>query len=106
MRFIIGIILIYTAVNIFFLGSGIVIALLLHLIIPEVDIGMCIIIGVMTSGISMYYFLRMGRAEPFDDDDDDDDSIDETHREHTIPSIVLPDVTYTYSRSKKNKKRK
>ena len=49
----------YFIINIFLLGLGIVIGFLLHWILPAVDLGVGMLIGVVTTIASVNLFLRI-----------------------------------------------
>lgn len=51
----------YLAINLFLLGLGIGIGFLLHWILPAVDLGIGILIGVVTTIASINLYLRFNR---------------------------------------------
>ncbi len=51
--------LFYVLINVFIIALGIGIGFLLHWILPAVAIGMGILIGVVASGISLYFGIRI-----------------------------------------------
>ncbi len=53
------VILIYAGINLFLLGFGLVIGFLLHWILPAVDLGVGILIGVITTGFAANFFSRL-----------------------------------------------
>ncbi len=60
---------IYLAINLFLLGVGIGIGFLLRWILPAVDLGVGILIGVVTTVASVNLFLRVnGIAEQIEDE--------------------------------------
>ena len=52
-------IFVYLLTNLFVLGLGTGMGFLLHWILPAVDLGVGILIGVVTSSISIYFFARL-----------------------------------------------
>jgi len=73
-------ILIWLFVHLFVLGLGVGTGLLLRLVLP-MDTGQAVLIGVVTSAVSIYFFTRVMNggedADDFDDDDYDEDDDDE-----------------------------
>ncbi len=59
MRSFIGLLLFYFLFNVLFIALGIGIGLFLHWILPAVEIGMSILIGVVASGISLHFGIRL-----------------------------------------------
>ncbi|MEJ7710997.1 MAG: hypothetical protein WKF84_14315 [Pyrinomonadaceae bacterium] len=55
------VILVYSGINLFLLGLGLVIGFLLHLILPAVDLGIGILIGVITTGFATNLFSRLNK---------------------------------------------
>ena len=49
----------YLLFNVLLIALGIGIGFLLHWILPAVEIGMSILIGVFVSGISLHFWIRM-----------------------------------------------
>ena len=59
MKFFLGLLFFYLLFNVLLIALGIGIGFLLHWILPAVEIGMGIMIGVFVSGISLHFWIRM-----------------------------------------------
>jgi hypothetical protein len=59
MRSLLALILFYALISLCLIASGAVLGFFLHWIIPAVDLGTGILIGVITTGFSIYFFLRL-----------------------------------------------
>jgi hypothetical protein len=70
MRALLGILLIYGAICTFLLALGTGIGFLLHWILPSVDLGIGMLIGVITIGFAAQLFARISSL-PLDDPLDD-----------------------------------
>jgi hypothetical protein len=67
MKPVLGLILTYLIVNLGVVASGVGIGLLLRRVLPAVDLGAGILIGVVATGLSIHFFLRLlSFAEVFD----------------------------------------
>jgi divalent metal cation (Fe/Co/Zn/Cd) transporter len=51
--------IVYLLIKILFLGVGIGIGFLLHWMLPAVDLGMGILIGVVATGVAVHFFIRL-----------------------------------------------
>jgi hypothetical protein len=57
----------FVVVNLLFLVAGVGIGLLLRLVLPSIDLGTGVLIGVVSTGLSIHFFLRlMALAEVHD----------------------------------------
>src|SRR3954470_3264629 len=63
-RSVLGTLLIYGLFNLFFLGLGLGLGFLLHWIIAAVDLGVAILIGVVVTGLSLHFFIRLMLQPP------------------------------------------
>ena len=63
-RSILSTLLIYGLFNLFFLGLGLALGFLLHWIITAVDLGVAILIGVVVTGLSLHFFVRLMLPQP------------------------------------------
>ena len=59
MKALFGMLFLYLLFNVLLIALGIGIGLFLHWILPAVEIGMSILIGVIASGISMHFGIRL-----------------------------------------------
>ena len=59
MKSFLGLLFFYLLFNVLLIALGIGIGFLLHWILPAVEIGMGIMIGVFVSGISIHFWIRM-----------------------------------------------
>ena len=59
MKSLFGMLFLYLLFNVLLIALGIGIGFLLHWILPAVEIGMGIMIGVFVSGISIHFWIRM-----------------------------------------------
>jgi len=59
MKALFGMLFLYLLFNVLLIALGIGIGFLLHWILPAVEIGMGIMIGVFVSGISIHFWIRM-----------------------------------------------
>ncbi len=97
MKALLGLLITFLVVNLGVIASGIVIGFVLRWALPSVDLGAGILIGIVSTGLSIHYFLRilaLGEIREFPDGDDDDLG---------APIIVYPQ---TSSRSGRKRKRK
>ncbi|MEJ7618201.1 MAG: hypothetical protein WKF30_14835 [Pyrinomonadaceae bacterium] len=53
------VVLVYLVINLFLLGLGLGLGFLLHWVLPAVDLGVGILIGVVTTGLATHFFLRL-----------------------------------------------
>ena len=82
MRSLLGFLLIFCVIGAFLLGVGAAIGFLLHWIIPAVDLGIGILIGVITIGFTVQLFGRI-ISLPLPDLDDEPEPV-----ETIIPSRI------------------
>ena len=59
MKSFLGLLFFYLLFNVLLIALGTGIGFLLHWILPAVEIGMSILIGVVASGISLHFWIRM-----------------------------------------------
>ncbi len=59
MRSLLGLLFLYLLLKAFLVGIGMGIGFILHWIVPAIDLGMAVLIGVITTGFSMYFFARL-----------------------------------------------
>lgn len=52
--------LLFLLVKGFLLGLGVGVGFLLHWLLPEIDLGMGILIGVVVTGMAIHFFARLG----------------------------------------------
>jgi hypothetical protein len=96
MKELLAVIATYLAINLGILVPGIGIGFLLHAILPRVDLGIGILIGVVVTGLSLQFFIRLfAWSNTFDLEESEDEDI----RGVTVYS-VLPSST------RRKKKRK
>lgn len=97
MKAILGLLITFLVVNLGVIASGIGIGFLLRWVLPSVDLGAGILIGVVSIGLSIHYFSRIlafGEVRDFPDGGDDD---------FRPPIFVYPQG---FSRSGRKRKRK
>ena len=97
MKAFLGLLATFLAVNLGVIAFGVGIGLLLRWVLPAVDLGVGILVGVVSMGLSIHYFLRilaLGEVRDFPDLDDDD---------FRPPVIIYPQEP---SRSGRKRKRK
>jgi hypothetical protein len=88
--------IIYLIIKIFLLGLGIGIGFLLHWLLPAVDLGMGILIGVAATAASLHFHTRaLNALNEYEVDEDENDS--EKEKIYSLDSSGLP-------QRKKNKK--
>jgi hypothetical protein len=77
----------YLVFNLGLIVFGAGIGSLIHWILPSVDLGTGILIGLVATGFSIHYFTRvMSLVEVFDDtDEEDDDDIPPRFRVLPVP---------------------
>ena len=113
---VLGMIAVYLIFKLILLALAIGIGFLLHWILPGVDLGMCILLGLMASGISIYFFAGvierlLLELHPYDYDDDDDDDEEELYEEElyeeeTKPRLKLQKRISSIPSKKRKKRRK
>ena len=54
-----GMFFFYLLINVLLIALGIGVGFLLHWILPAIEIGMSILIGVVVSGISLHFWIRL-----------------------------------------------
>ena len=59
MKSFLGLLFLYLLINVLLIAIGIGIGFLLHWIVPAVEIGMSILIGVVASAISLHFWVRL-----------------------------------------------
>ncbi len=59
MRSLLSFLLIYILIKLFLIGMGIGIGFLLHWLIPAVEIGIGILIGIIATGMAIHFFARL-----------------------------------------------
>jgi hypothetical protein len=102
-RSFLGFSLVYVLINFFLAALGIGFGLLIRVIFPSIELGASIVAGIIVTGFSIHFFLRMLRFAGFlnpiihPDLDDSEDDFD------TAPVNVYPPRT---SRSPRKRKRK
>lgn len=63
------VVLVYLVINLFLLGLGLGLGFLLHWVLPTVDLGVGILIGVVTTGFATHFFVRLNHlSEEVDDE--------------------------------------
>ncbi len=50
---------IYTVIELVLLGLGCAVGFLLHWVLPEVDLGTALLIGLVATGFTIYFFARL-----------------------------------------------
>jgi len=80
-RSVLGTILIYLVIKIVLLAVGIGIGFLLHWLVPAIDLGIGVLIGVIATGFSLFFFGRIATLP-------DPDFVE------GVPTEPLPRVTY------------
>ena len=76
MRVLLGFLLLYLLINLGVIAAGVGIGFLLRRLLPSVDPGSSILIGVVTTGFSLHYFARLMSLGPVVDavEDEEDDT--------------------------------
>ncbi len=95
MKAVLGLLITFLVVNLGVIASGVGIGLLLHWVLPSVDLGEGILIGIVSTALSIHYFgriLALGKVRDFPDGDDDD--------------FGAPIIIYPQSPSRSGRKRK
>ena len=59
MRWLLGLLAIYGVIKLILLALGFAIGLLLHWLIPSIDLGIGVLIGVVATGFSVQFFGRI-----------------------------------------------
>ncbi len=59
MRSFFGMFFFYLLINVLLIALGIGVGFILHWILPAIEIGLSILIGVIASGISLYFGIRL-----------------------------------------------
>ena len=59
MRSVLGLLALYIMFNLGLVAVGGVVGYLLHRMLPSIDLGMGILIGVVSTGFSIHYFIRL-----------------------------------------------
>lgn len=59
MKSVLGLLLVYLVVFLVFVACGVVTGFVLRWALPSVDLGTGILIGVVSTGISLHFFLRL-----------------------------------------------
>lgn len=71
-----GLLALYALVHRWVVASGVLIGLVLRWMLPSVGLGTGILIGVVSTGLSVHYFLRLlSFVEDFDLTRDEDDDL-------------------------------
>ena len=84
-RSLLGILSIYLLIKLFLIGMGSAIGFLLHWLVPAVDVGVGILIGVIATGMAIHFYARLtGVLENYDEADV------EPGPEPTSPIIIYP----------------
>ncbi len=97
MKALLGLLTTFLVVNLGVIAFGIGIGLLLRWLLPSVDLGTGILIGVVSMGLSIHYFSRIlafGEVRDFPDGEDDD---------FRPPIIVYPQSLPRSGRKRKRK---
>ena len=66
-----GLLGIYVLINVVVVGCGLGLALLLHWLVPAIDLGSGMLSGVLATGISMYVFGRLMALPTVETEDDE-----------------------------------
>ena len=70
-----GLLAIYLLINLGLIGLGVGIGFLLHWMLPSVDLGMGVLIGVVATGFSIHYYARLMKVvdayNHYEDEDED-----------------------------------
>ncbi len=76
MKPVLGLLAIYLFVHLGFIALGVGIGFLLRWLLPSVDLGTGILVGVVSTGLSVHFFLRMLALSEYLDvmEDEDGDS--------------------------------
>ena len=97
MKPVLGLLALYILVNLGVLASGVGIGLVFRWMLPSVGLGTGILIGVVSTGLSVHYFLRiMSFIEYFDLTRDEDDDF--------LPPIQVYSVEPTRSVRKRKRR--
>ena len=87
MKALLGLLFTFLAVNLAVIASGIGIGFVLRWVLPSVDLGAGILIGVVSTGLSIHYFHRlMTFSELFSFRDLEDDDFDSSVRIYPVGS--------------------
>jgi hypothetical protein len=96
MKQLLAIIATYLAINLGILLPGIGIGFLLHALLPRVDLGIGTLIGVVVTGLSLHFFLRLFASLRLFEGDEADEFI------HGV--TIYPDLPGSSRRKKKRKR--
>jgi hypothetical protein len=94
------IVALYLVIQFLLLVLAAVIGIGLHWCFPDLNIGHGILVGMISSVVSVYFLVQLMKVvqmgtwqdESLDDDDDEDDEDDEEEDDDELPSDTLPDV--------------
>lgn len=98
MRSLLGFLFIYLLVKTFLIALGIGIGFLLHWIVPAIDVGMGVLIGVVATGFSIYFFGRIS-ALP------DPSTLEDLEPETVSPVTYIIDPIPPLPRRRRSKRR-
>ena len=98
MRSLLGFLFIYLLVKTFLIALGVGIGFLLHWIVPAIDVGMGVLIGVVATGFSIYFFGRIS-ALP------DSSTVEDPELETVSPVTYIIDPIPPLPRRRRGKRR-
>lgn len=77
MKPLLGLLITYLVVNLGVIAASVAIGFLLRWLLPSVDLGTGILIGIVSIGLSIHYFFRLLSFAEFHDfaEEDDDDFV-------------------------------
>ena len=85
MRSLLGVLSIYLLIKLFLIGVGMAIGFLLHWLVPTIDVGVGILIGIIATGMAIHFYARLtGSLETYGEADIDPGP------EPTSPIIIYP----------------
>jgi F0F1-type ATP synthase assembly protein I len=95
MKALLGLLAIYLLINLGLIGLGVGIGFLLHRMLPSVDLGMGILIGVVATGFSIHYYARLMKY------------VDEyNHNQNEYDDPLLPSRIVVFGSPRAGRKRK
>ena len=98
MRSLLGFLFIYLLVKTFLIALGVGIGFLLHWIVPAIDVGMGVLIGVVATGFSIYFFARISTLP-------DSSTAEDTELETVSPVTYIIDSIPPLPRRRRGKRR-
>ncbi len=84
-----GVVIIYLLLDVLLIAVGLVIGFVLHWLVPEIDMGIGTLIGIVSTGLVIYFLGRV--TSSLDEETADTDSGTGPQKEdHVYPYAMLP----------------